>query len=60
MDRLIGTSLTGAFLRRRLPTLLAGGLHGAARDWAFSQPLVAAEQIVDGLTGLLAPLVHPK
>ena len=45
--------------QQTLANTVSWGLYGAARDWVFSHPRIAAEQLVDGVTGLLAPLVHP-
>ena len=44
--------------QQTLANTVSWGLYGAAREWVFSTPRSPAEQIVDGVTGLLAPLVH--
>ena len=41
-----------------LANTVSWGLYGAARNWISSPERGPAEDIVDGVTGLLAPLVH--
>ena len=45
--------------RQTLANIVSWGLYGAARDWMYSPERRPAEEIASGVTGLLAPLVHP-
>ncbi len=45
--------------QQTLANTVSWGLYGAARDWISSPERGAAEDIASGVTGLLAPLVHP-
>ena len=45
--------------QQTLANTVSWGLYGAARDWIFAPERIPAEEIVNGVTGLLAPLVHP-
>ena len=45
--------------QQTLANTVSWGLYGAARDWIDSPERGPAEEIANGVTGLLAPLVHP-
>ncbi len=46
--------------QQTLANTVSWGLYGAARDWIDSPERGPAEEIANGVTGLLAPLVHPR
>ena len=46
--------------QQMLANTVSWGLYGAARAWVDSPERAPAEEIADGVAGLLAPLVHPR
>ena len=46
--------------QQTLADTVSWGLYGAARNWLSASERGLAEEIAGGVTGLLAPLIHPK
>lgn len=46
--------------QQTLANTVSWGLYGAARNWISSPERGPAEDIAGGVTGLLAPMVHPS
>ena len=45
--------------QQTLANTVSWGLYDAARDWIDSPERRSAEETANGVTGLLAPLLHP-